>query len=510
MRSTFNLTLLALAVSALTACGGGGSSTPSAPVGNSPVGNTPVSNPPVAGPTSFVVGLNRVGFTNHDVLVSTTAKAQAASGRAGILSARRADLPTLQGQDLGFTNMVRDGLLSGLGTSLTAEDGSVIPCDLTSVDITIGTIYTMNSATGDMIATISAPGRIDLVTKKAVGDTPASTTCVPTYEQHDYVITGAGQVIKADQLRIFQIVDVLPAHEAAFNTSDSAVLYYNDMMFRTLDVSTAGVKLLDLSSMNAPILTILGRMAYDGTYLIGQSAYTPTGFFMTNGGLIVYKRGETKFATIDANYNKNYGLFIGADNKFYLNEGQTGDPEFNGMHRLDVDGVWANTSNGRGTLFSPPELQIPDTGWDYSITDYQPLPTAAQLAGRVGDWVVGHTCQPWNMRTGQVKQVLTQPLYREPSYARVIDGQLLCASTDMTEFVRRDLTSGVETRFNLSSAYMVRTFKMYANQAMVEVLEKATGDRKYINLNFATNVMSDLGTISGDTRQVVDLLPTGN
>jgi hypothetical protein len=514
------LTLVATAVCALAACGGGGgggstSSSP-APVGNAPVVDSPVSNPPVvAGPTSFTLRLNGVAFTSRDVLVKTAAApmAQAASGRAHTMGVDNS-LPDLEGVEHDFTNVVRDGLLAGLGTSLVDVDGKDVPCNLAKANVEVSNLFTMNSATGDMIATILAPSQVNLVPQEQ-----GQAKCLVSYEVHDYVVTGAGKVIMADELMIHMLKDVLPAHDEAFNTSDSAVLYYEDHMYRTLEISAAGAKLVDLTQANAPILTERGRVVYDGTYLIGQAAYFNGKFYprddANHGSLIVYQRNSAKFGIIWASSNRHYGLFIGVDGKIYLNEGHTGGidgPDYDGMHSLDPAGLMAGTSNGRGPAFSPPELVMPDAGWDwYSDNAVLPEPNAGNISGRSGEWIIGNTCQPWNMRTGQTAKVLSQHKDTLAKYARVIDGKLLCVSNGDTEFVQHDIGSKDTTRVDLSvKGYMVGKYKMYSDRAMVEVLDTQTADRKYVNVDFKTGAVKNLGVISGDSRKVVDLLPTGN
>jgi hypothetical protein len=518
------LSLVASAVCVLAACGGGGdggstSSSP-APVGNAPVSNapvvdSPVSNPPVvAGPTLFKLRLNGVAFTSRDTLVKTTSAptVAAASTRAHAMGVDK-DLPELEGAEHDFTNTVREGLLSGLGTSLVDVDGKEVPCKLSKANIEVTNLFTMNYATGDMIATILAPSQVNLITRNEV------TKCHVSYEQHDYVITGAGKVIKADELRIYDIKDVLAAHDDAFNTSGSAVLYYNDFMYRTLEVTADTAQLVDLTQANAPILTERGRVVYDGTYLIGQAAFIEGKFYprddTTHGSLIVYQRNSAKFGIIWANTSRHYGLFIGTDGKTYLNEGRTGSgdgPEFDGMHTLDPAGLMAGTSNGRGPVFMPPELTMPDGGWDYT-SEVALLPEVAPgpIGGRVGEWVIGNNCQPWNMRTGQTAKVMTQPTWTQPNYARVIDGKLLCVSNGSNEFVQHDLITNQASKINLGDkGYMVGKYKMYADRAMVEVLDTQTADRKYVNVDFRTGTVKNLGVISGDSRKVVDLLSAGN
>ena len=88
-------------------------------------------------------------------------------------------------------------------------------------------------------------------------------------------------------------------------------------------------------------------------------------------------------------------------------------------------------------------------------------------------------------------------------YVRLWNKYAYAVDRDMRLFVRYDLDTGLGTSFNLDAAgYLAKSFKVFRNLAMVEVVNVSTSDRKYVELNFDDNKFIERGIITSGGRTV--------
>jgi hypothetical protein len=478
---------LAVAVSTLGACGGGGSDSPSAP-------------DTAAQQVKVKVKMTSLGISAHDVLAVTDAKTATASARtlrraerASSMprsSAKAAGLPSLDvGPNIGFTNKIVDGQLASLNAQLAAADGNSIPCDTSNAEVKVNAIWSVNAIHGDLLANITVPDTID------------STTCAVTYKTTDFVIAGTGSTYEIPA-NTGQVVDIVAAGDEGFNTSDTGLLIYSSGQVRTLDVPANGGQptLTDLTSLDAAVLTSIGQFAYNGTYLVGTAAdpaFT---------GVLVYQKDSTAFKMIRGGQSKYFGIVLNSDGQFLWNL----------INDLEVVDPVAGTATPAPTLSLPPF--VPDIGYPgFGPYSWFPLYGAR---GRSGDIIMSDRCTLWNMKTGEVTYLqdlnnqaaagTSTYIANNTDYARLAGGQAYCVNASMNLFVRYDVQGKTATIFNTDAlGYFPKAFTMYTDYAMVEVVNSANSDKLYVELNFATGQAINRGVISTGDRQVVNLLPIG-
>jgi hypothetical protein len=540
---TFSLTLMAFAVATLTACGGGGGGSDSTAAAPAPVAGTPTApttpvTPPVGGTPSdpviapvtppamtapVKVKLTQLDLRASDTLVKTAPKSATVASLATKFmknlmfkavpssTAFAAGLPSLDpGQNTGFTNAVRGGMITRLNPVLVAADGtSTINCDLSTAEVIVNKLWMLDDTNGHMLANMTVP---DTVT----------TNCTVTYRTADFVVTGNGRVGEA-AVGTDTITDVMPAHDEAFNTSDSALLIYSSGQFRVLDIdaATGASTLTALTSTDAGINTALGMYTYNGTYLVGLSKNP------AQKATMIYKKNDTAFKYFVFDwYSQVTGYWATAEGDIIQNAFAWGekkiDPVAGTYTQVTPFSVWdwtpqpcAATPDATCNMANP---QTPPAGTlvntDITNPKYAPGPGY--------NWIMTDRCTLWNRKTAEIYWIRGAADYHGSNvqyygdfaqYSRTAGQYAYCVDATAQNFYRYDIDGKKQVQFNLASLGLFPVagqFTMYNDHAVIEVVNTANSDKMYAELNFATGAYTPGKVISNGDRQVVEIIKVLN
>ena len=96
------------------------------------------------------------------------------------------------------------------------------------------------------------------------------------------------------------------------------------------------------------------------------------------------------------------------------------------------------------------------------------------------------------------------------SYARLSGQYVYTVNRDKAVYVRFDVETGKSTVVNLDSlGFLAKNFTIFTDVALVEVVNSANSDRKYVEIDWATGKVTDRGIITAGTRKVVSPVPLG-
>lgn len=511
MKKHLNLFALAAAVFALTACGGGGGGDSSTPGTNN--GSAPPSSPVSAGPQT--VKLTGLSLRTTDVLATTQPTTKTAAlllhrldkvgtrlsnmfvgtamaDNCGTLCQPAYPPANIPAQQQLSARLAQNGTLASLSPVFSAATSGTVKCDFTNVGVKVNTIWWLDVKSQNALVNLSVPTSVD-------------SSCNLTYTTGDYVVFGAtGQATALNQDVIGDISDMIPAGDQGFNSSTNAIyLSKSTGLVREIQITADGtVSRVDLTAAAQPVCSrggaFMGNVAYDGTYLVGNASQF--------SGLMIYKKGDTSFKIIrDQNQNVatpcTTSVVLSDKNEFLAWQN-------NSIYVVDAvagtESVWANYAQapqamlkfaGRsGTVIGGDRCNY----WDFAKS----LETSIYAAP---------TVQTWNLPyAGDITQMLT-PLSVAPKYSRVSAGYAYCVTAQMNNFIRQDINTGDLVKLNLDTlGYVPASFQMFSDRAYVVVTNTNNSSVEYIEVNFANNKATYLGTIIAGGREVVSLMQAAN
>lgn len=473
----FGILYSVLLAGLLSACGGGGGSGTSANSSSLNSSATPIVLKQITVSPSTVIA-NTSANTQTAYLIKDKLKKYTQFALSAIIPNSIATYypPANVSAYQQISYQLTNGTLSSLNPTFTSTNGSTVTCDLTNVGVLVNNIWLLDNTSTSAVANINAPTSLD-------------SNCNVTYTTSDYYISSTGIVKLLNQSITQNIKDIIPANDPAFNTSSNTLLICNDGVIRELSIDSSGsVTMTDLTDSGAPTQTVVGSIAYNGTYLVGVSS--------TFSGYLVYKKGSTAFKIVRDFTNLN-----GNNNAVFIND--LGQFITNQVYNMYV--------------FDP--VALTQVSWS-------PSTQASSMYGATGryqTYLLSNTCMLWNYSNGNWINLYNYPQYTtsDPwapnsipethNYERLTSqGYAYCVDADKKAFSRYDVTQGQGVGFNLDNyGYLASSYQLFNNIAYVTVTNTANSDVLYVQLNFDTGNLTYLGTITTGSRQVVQLVKMG-
>ena len=513
---------------ALQGCGGGGGESSS----GSPTGNTP-GNPPSTGPVApsgQKLSLVALDLKLNDTIVTTAPATATVASSTSVLQrlqdfatkaattlladaiqllakdavAQQAGYQPLQ-MSAGFqvSRKLDDGALVGLDPVVkyyeTQADGSLvertITCDLTTAEVRIDQYFVLDAATNDFLVLAQVPDRV-------------SQGCMVTFRPATLVVNSSGATFEITEHLSGPLKDVIPAHHPMFNSGDAALLIDAHDVVRIIEFpAPSSLTLTDLTSDSAPVQTLFGLMAFDGKYLLARGNMP--------GGTVpffVYEKDSAAFKIFRPTDMSPGSTVLLDDKNRLLFSAFTRS----GFHTVDpVTLAVTEAFPGAGECL--PGLPIEEIP-----TCAHGLPNQMEaIRGRHGKWLVSMHGVLWNYETFETwclsGRAVSLTRVRNQlecevgaSYVKMSDSRVFTVDSNKATYVWHDIDTKASTVVNLDLlGYLVKDFTIFEDVALVEVVNTANSDRKYVEINWATGAVIDRGVISSGGRKVVSVLPLG-
>jgi hypothetical protein len=373
-----------------------------------------------------------------------------------------------------ITRQLVSGNLIPISVTYATVSGDAIICDLNTAEILVKDIWVINEKTNDLLANMSFLSSFD-------------ENCNGAYTSGTYVISGSsGKVFKVDQ-NIAGLSDIIPANDPAFNTSDSALLLLAGGQVLELKVSSDLVTITQLTTDSLRLLSRggLNVIAYDGTYLVGV-ADSP------GNPIIVYKKGDVSFGIFRPNTNSYPGIFINPEGKFVWND----------VHTMSV--------------LDPVSL---------TVSPYEPSRQPSNMygaRGRYASWLMSDRCMLWNTANGDWINLYFYPKFANVDpwgpdaptirldYSRLSGKYAFCVDHTFSSFVRYDIEESTGVGVDLSSIGIVSSgYEIFEDFAFAKITKAASSNVEYVQIDFSTGEVKNLGVITSGSRTVVNLVPIG-
>lgn len=366
-----------------------------------------------------------------------------------------------------------------------------IKCDFSNAEISVKTAHLINQATNDLLINADVPATVN-------------SDCSLTYRNAVIVVYANGSTFEVSAAFPNGIANIIPANDPGFNQSNTP-LFIDENQVRAAEVQSDGtLKLIELTAAGAPLLAHgknyqPGSVSYNGKYLLGTTSQSTA----KTATFLLYEKGSTAFRIFKPSgmewntnfylstildHNGNY-LFHYASSPFYKLD--TGDLSFSKL-LPDLTGS------------APASPSTPVAA---------PFPAGMYGAvGRVGKWIMSDRGVIWNYETKESKCLVLykdgqypdcNPVASGTSYTRIFGNYGYTVDADKALYVRHDFESGKTISVSMTEkGYLPKDFIVYKDTAIVEVINSANSDRKYVEIDFRTGVVSDRGVISQGDRKV--------
>lgn len=518
----------------ITACGGGGAGA-SGGNGGSTTTNTPP--PPVAptipAPTTDTVApagqtltLTYIDLKAGDMLANTKSSATLASNaidKLGIFfayamkpliseayaqSSASSYKSTITAQSFPASRKIVGGKLVSLNPVVKyfEKDSNgnkvekKIECNFSNAEVSVKSAYVMNQATNDLLVKLDVPDKVN-------------SDCSLSYRNAIFLVYANGDTFEVSSSFPNGIANIIPANDPGFNSSNTPLIVDQNNV-RAAEIQTDGsLKLIELTAAGAPLEANAsygyspGSLSYNGTYLFGTTSQATA----SKATFLLYEKGSTAFRIFKpgTEWNTNYYLStILDDNGNYLFHYASG--EFYKLNTTDLS-------------FAPLLPQLPaGTPGDPTTTPIAPaFPQGMYGAvGRFEKWLMSDRGVIWNYATKETKCLVLykngaypdcRPISSSPAYTRLFSNYGYTVDSDKAIYVRHDFRTGKTVSVNMTElGYLPKDFIVYKDTAMVEVINSANSDRKYVEVDFNTGLVSDRGVISQGTRQVDTFIKIGD
>jgi hypothetical protein len=523
--------LLMVCFLALFGCGGGG--------GGGSSGSGSSSSPTGTGsgavaPNGQVLTLVSLNLKASDVVVSTVSSSQPTSQIDGLQAKSVIDritgfvaqvfsraVPIAVAQTSGYppaqtyaafqaSRKLLNGQLFKLDPVVKVievqADGTkvekIVTCDLSTAEVRIDSLFLFDSKKGDVLINAQVPDKIN-------------PDCVLSYRQAVLVVSSSGVTFEVTKNITGVIKDVIPANDSAFNISETALLIDSSGDIRVAEFPTPTTfRLTDLTTASAPVETSVGSLAFDGKYLFASSrsgtASTAT-FFVYEKGSTAFKifRPGSDAAAQAGQWGGNGYLHVSIDDqsRFIFHEASLPFYALNPV-TLKFEPAFASSVGASCPTPTPCAPKFPSGMYGARGRYKKNL-----LSDRGVLWNY-ETLQSWCLMGGAVNT--TQSLPSSPAcmsggaYSRLSGQYVFTVNSDKSVYLRFDVESGKSTVVNLDSlGYLAKNFTIYSDIALVEVVNSANSDRKYVEIDWASGKVTDRGVIASGARKVVSPVPLG-
>ena len=397
-----------------------------------------------------------------------------------------------------------------------------VKCDFSTVEIDINAVYSLNRNNNDTLIVLSVP--VSVMSNCSLNYGTKSYVVLESGKAYD-VTEGLGGVANSMYMSAY-FIGVVQANDPLVNKSNYPLIYspMGTNLIRSIEVDASGkLVITDLTSVNAPISTMsmssntLPPFVFDGKNLIGLSASSQSG--LSKPTYLVYQKGSIPFRTFDlsATSFSLQSLFTSSGDiiLYNANDSQASFQKLD-LTKLTVtpytySGVnaWCDyTRWGPGIAFDGSAGGQDTTGKPCGFQN---------ITSSYGDWLMDNTGRVWNYVNGERKYILGFPnLKNVPSdqsmtqpYSKIIGKYAYAANK--TKYVRYDMEKNTGVNFDLSTSnYIINSYQMFADFALVDVVDKSTADRKYIELNFTSGQIIPKNTINTGNRAIQYFLPLIN
>jgi hypothetical protein len=459
---------------------------------NDTIVTTAPATAPVASSTSVLQRLQ-----DFATKAATTLLADAIQLVAKDAVAQQAGYQPLQ-MSAGFqvSRKLVDGALVGLDPVVkyyeTQADGSLvertITCDLTTAEVRIDKYFVLDAATNDFLVLAQVPDRVN-------------PGCTATFRPATLVVNSSGATFEITE-HLSQLMNVIPAHHPLFNSGDAALLIDAGVVRIIEFPAPNSLTLTDLTSDSVPLHPFHPDMAFDGKYLLAQGD-GPNGTIT----LLVFEKDSAAFKIVrPTDMYFGAGVFLDDKNRLI----------FNGLNAVDPVTLAVTEA------FPGAEECLPGLPIEEIPTCARGRPAELGLSrGRHGKWLIGMQGVLWNYETFEtwclagravsVTRVREQPVCEVgASYVKMSGSRVFTVDANKSTYVWHDIDTKASTVVNLDLlGYLVKDFTIFEDVALVEVVNTANSDRKYVEINWATGAVIDRGVISSGGRKVVSVLPLG-
>jgi len=486
----------AFSILTLTACGGGGG-------GNSTTGNN-------ANDASGHLTVSGLQLKSTDVIANTKNKAQTVSSASilGMIGRYAAvlvdglipDAHAVSGQssyppasyDPAFeaSRKLVDGKLLPLNPVVKYFEKDTngneveknIQCDLTSAEIRIQKSFELNTPTEDFLIQAETPDSVD-------------KNCKITLKNSILYVKGDSSVFNVTNAFSNPIVDVIPANDPAFNKSDTPLIVDSTGLIKFIELMPDGsLRAVDLNTVSAPIYTnYAGAFAYDGNKLFGASNTS-----VQSATYFAFQRGSTEFKIFkpaDGSSNGYLSTILDDQGRILFHYASGG---FQVLNTVD----WSYQPL-LPTFIGEFGMPVRDFGFPMGMYGAQ---------GRYGKWILSDRGTLWNYDTKAALCLVAYPDTEltlshcgsgTPKYVRLWGHFAYAVDNNMDNFVRFDINTGTGVSVSLNSkGYLAKSFQVFKNSAMVEIVNAANSDKKFVENNFETGAVTDRGVISLGNRTV--------
>jgi hypothetical protein len=390
-----------------------------------------------------------------------------------------------------------------------------VKCDFSTVEIDINAVYSLNRNNNDTLIVLSVP--VSVMSNCSLNYGTKSYVVLESGKAYD-VTEGLGGVANSMYMSAY-FIGVIQANDPLVNKSNYPLIYSPTMMgsnlIRSIEVDASGkLVITDLTSVNAPLNTMsstntLPPFVFDGKNLVGLSASSQGG--LPKASYLVYQKGSTALRTFElpsTSFSFQSFFTSSGDIIFYnVNDSQAS------FQKLDLTKLTVTPYTYSGV-----NAWCDYTRWIPGGQDTTGKPCGFQnITSSYGDWLMDNTGRVWNYVNGERKYILGYPnLKNVPSdqssiqpYSKIIGKYAYAANK--TKYVRYDMEKNTGVNFDLSTSnYIINSYQMFADFALVDVVDKSTADRKYIELNFTSGQIIPKNTINTGNRSIQYFLPLNN
>lgn len=489
----FRMMACALAATLVSGCGGGGGSTATSASTSSvevdaaraPVGQT-LTITKLNLKTSDVIARTASSQSNLQVAWARTRAILEGVVTKAVPSAYAQSYPVaFTAQSIPVSRKLINGQLFKLDPKVVylEKDAAgnlverTITCDLSAAEVNIKAAHSLDTLKGHLVLLMDVPATVQ-------------AGCQLTYRPGIFIVLDSGATYEVTASLPGGLTNVIAANDPGFNQSVYPLLISGPLV-KTLEVTDSGnVLVRDLTASSAPVLTTSpGSLAFNGRYLLAASSPA----IASSATFLMFEKESTAFRIF-----------------------RPGDTEPTAWNTngylsaiLDHSGRFLfHYASSPFQVLQPQDLSFsPMTASGFPMSMYGAV-------GRHGRWVMSDRGVLWNYETGQAVHLLgaatmTAP-FSSPAYARLMGNHAYIVDKDMATFTRYDVDTGRRTAVNIIAAgYLPRAFRIYKDQAVVEVVNTTNSDRKYVAIDFATEQISDLGVIAQGIRKVDEFVPIG-
>lgn len=378
-----------------------------------------------------------------------------------------------------------------------------IDCDLSGVEINVVEVRRLNLLDESLIAEVLLPTVLD-------------ADCKAVFSSRTIVINDQKSVFDVtDEFQLGSVVTLIAAKDLSFNDSEEAIIDFGDGVLRGLRFENNTVVIEELTATGVEINTQgRGAFIYDGTNLIVSQRNS--GETLT---LVSFERGSTEFEFFRPypnEYESGYKLVLGAEGeKILIEEGRV---RYLNWEEKSVLGLGLNMPFEPNTLNSA----HPCFGAIYATDSNESYPVeclylgqdnwlyGGRFFGRYGDWLIDERNGAYNYKTGEVSgnihclPTVTASCWMWADFFDQLDNRLYVVSNDRSRFIRFEIGTRDYSLINLDDfGYLADSdYYITPDDAFVNIANSANSNKEFIQINYDSGTVTNLGVISEGSRDV--------